>query len=155
MPLLNLSHQTQRQQSDCLAASAAMVLSALSLEVRYDRIIRLLKTGYAGTSFGNLALLESIGVQVELGRGDDFNNIALLTETLELNCPLIVAVETSELKTYWRYATSHAIVVIGINDEDVIVNDPAFEDAPKFVPINEFLIAWGEQDYSYAVITKK
>ncbi|MEM7127712.1 MAG: cysteine peptidase family C39 domain-containing protein [Chloroflexota bacterium] len=154
MPLLNLSHQTQKQQSDCLAACAAMLLSALGIKFRYSHLVRLLKTRYYGTAFENLALLESLGVKIEIDRSDDFNNIEVLTKSLERGEPLVVAVETSELQTYWTHSTSHAVVVVGIDEQNVLLNDPAFEDAPKIVPINEFLIAWGEQDYRYAILTK-
>jgi hypothetical protein len=33
-------------------------------------------------------------------------------------------------------------------------NDPAFDDAPVSVPLQNFLLAWSEFDYEYAVIER-
>jgi len=131
-----------------------MLLTDLQIEFHYNQLVRLLKTRYYGTAFSNLALLESLGVQIEIDRSDDYKNVDVLTKFLESGHALIVAVETAELQTYWTHSTSHAVVVIGIDAQTVLVNDPAFDDAPKVIPLDEFLIAWGEQDYHYAILSK-
>jgi len=56
------------------------------------------------------------------------------------------------LKSYWNEAVSHAIVVIGIDGETVYINDPAFAVAPQLIHLNEFIAAWTEKDFLYAVI---
>jgi hypothetical protein len=66
--------------------------------------------------------------------------------------PIIVFVNTVQLKSYWTSATYHAVVVIGLDAEVVYLCDPYFADFPKEVPRDEFLLAWLEQDYWYAVI---
>ncbi len=40
----------------------------------------------------------------------------------------------------------------GLDDELIYLHDPYFPDAPKEVQRDEFLLAWLEQDYWYAVI---
>ena len=67
--------------------------------------------------------------------------------------PCIVFVRTGDLP-YWSYATSHAVVVVGIDDDNVYLNDPYFEKAPQRVSHDEFLLAWSEFDYTYAVISR-
>lgn len=59
---------------------------------------------------------------------------------------------TAELKSYWTVPTFHAVVVTGLDDELIYLHDPYFPDAPKEVQRDEFLLAWLEQDYWYAVI---
>ncbi|MBV7326667.1 hypothetical protein KFU94_00105 [Chloroflexi bacterium TSY] len=61
-------------------------------------------------------------------------------------------VNTRELTSYWTEETSHVVTVIGLDDEMVVVNDPAFDDAPKHIPQGEFLLAWDEQYQRYGVI---
>jgi len=155
MKFLHVSHQTQQKEADCLIACAAMVLAYHGIPFPYTQLSRLLEARRQGTVFGNLAFLEKIGVQVSAGKSNDYDNLALLSSTLADNNPLIVAVLTSELQTYWTERAFHAVVIVGIDEENVMVNDPAFDDAPKIVPINEFLIAWGERDYLYAILTKE
>ena len=41
--LLPVLHQQQRQQADCLAACAAMILAYLDVDIEYDQLLRLLK----------------------------------------------------------------------------------------------------------------
>lgn len=38
------------------------------------------------------------------------------------------------------------MVVVGFDEDVVLVNDPAFPDAPKEVPQEEFLAAWAAAD---------
>jgi len=40
----------------------------------------------------------------------------------------------------------HDVVVVGFDENVVLVNDPAFPDAPKEVPQEEFLAAWAAAD---------
>jgi ABC-type bacteriocin/lantibiotic exporter with double-glycine peptidase domain len=148
MPLLPVSHRRQRQQSDCLIACTAMILDYLQVPFPYDRLPRLLRAEAHGTVFSHLQYLESTGVSVVVGEG----TMETLRRHLESGLPLIIAVETGELTSYWQEAVSHAVVVVGIDDDFVAVNDPAFEIAPQQIPVAEFELAWQEQDYRYAVI---
>lgn len=153
MTFLRVSHQIQQEQADCLVACAAMVLTYHSISFRHPHLPRLLKTQKQGTVFGNLAFLEKIDVHTEVGKSNDYDNITLLTSTLENSNPLIVGVLTSELQTYWKERAYHAVVVVGMDEQNVLLNDPAFKHSPQIVPIDEFLIAWGEHDYLYAILT--
>lgn len=149
MPLLSVSHQQQRQQSDCLAASASMVLGYLHIPVDYTRLLRLLRVGPIGTSFGNLAELGRLGIAVLIDNGTS----ADLRQFLASGLPVIVFLDTAEL-AYWRYEhTDHAAVVIGMDEQNVSINDPEFREAPQVCSIGEFELAWLEKDNLFAVIT--
>jgi uncharacterized protein YvpB len=56
------------------------------------------------------------------------------------------------LQWYWTYATDHAVLVVGYDEQAVYINDPAFEQAPQRVSRADFELAWLEFDYRYAVI---
>lgn len=44
-------------------------------------------------------------------------------------------------------------MVIGIGDEFIEVNDPAFDDAPITIPIAEFDLAWLEMNEFFAILS--
>ena len=80
---------------------------------------------------------------------------AMILDYLQLavknGLPVIVAVDTAAL-TYWTDDTAHAVVVVGFEQDFVLVNDPEFEQAPQSVPLDEFLLAWLEHNYRQAII---
>lgn len=65
--------------------------------------------------------------------------------------PIIVPVRTIELP-HWDADTDHAVVVVGMNEEEIYVNDPAFERAPIAITRGDFDLAWLERDEYYAVL---
>ncbi|MBI3960212.1 MAG: C39 family peptidase [Chloroflexi bacterium] len=150
MPLLSVSHQQQKQQSDCLAACASMVLDYLRIRVEYTRLLRLLRIGPIGAAFGNLTALETLGVSVLVDEGRSVDDI---TNHLLSGLPVVVFLDTAEL-VYWNYEhTDHATVVIGIENGQVILNDPEFSNAPQYCSVGEFELAWMEKDNLFAVIS--
>ena len=54
--------------------------------------------------------------------------------------------------TYWKEETFHAVVVVGYDDEQLYLNDPAFAAAPQTVGWDSFLAAWAEYDEVAIVI---
>ena len=146
-PLLPVPHKQQRQQADCLAACAAMALAYLNLHVGYDLVLNRLQVDEIGTPFSKLRLLKSWGVHAEIEQG----SMQRLVMRLLHNHPVIVAIATGELHTYWNVATSHAVDV-GMDDEFVYVNDPELSAAPHRIPTAEFELAWMEKDYLSAIL---
>jgi ABC-type bacteriocin/lantibiotic exporter with double-glycine peptidase domain len=128
-----------------------MVLQYLQISIDYSQLLAVLETDRAGSYFSNLRRLEDrLGLTLELAQGDD--DLDLFYHYLDQGLPVIAYVNTGELKSYWQYTTFHAVVVVGLDEQFVYVNDPYFADAPKEVARGEFVLAWLEQDYRYAVI---
>jgi len=128
-----------------------MVLDYIGQPVNYDRLLRLLQIDPEyGTVARNILRLSELGVEVLYTRGtlDDIRN------HLAANQPCIAFVNTGELP-YWKERTGHAVVVIGIDDESVYLNDPAFTAAPQVISHGDFLLAWMEVEEYYAVIQRK
>lgn len=149
MPWLRVSHRQQRQQADCLAACAAMVLEYFGVSFRYEQLLPLLHIRSHGTTFSALRALTGLGVSVRIDSGE----IANLQGYLIDGIPPIVFVNTG-LLSYWTSQTGHALVVTGIDEQSVIVHDPAIREPNKHIPIVEFEMAWIEQDQRYAVVTR-
>jgi len=147
--LLSVPHHQQRSHGDCLVACATMALAYLNVSVRYEHVLKLLDVKPYGTPGSRLNNLVDLGVRVRYAHG------SMDELTFELDCrrPCIALVRTSQLP-YWTYATDHAVVVVGNDEQTVYINDPAFEQAPQQVSRAEFELAWLEFDYRYGVIWK-
>ena len=148
MNFLPVSHQKQQQQADCLVACAAMVLGYLEIPFRYERLYQVLETERHGTIFSKLQNLRTLHISLQVQKG----NCQQLEDALAIGLPVIVAVNTGELKSYWQIAVAHAVVVVGIDKKFVYLNDPALDDAPIPVELAEFDLAWLEMDNLLCVI---
>jgi predicted double-glycine peptidase len=97
-----------------------------------------------GTLGRNLLRLSQLGVDVVYREG----SLRSLAETINSNRPCITLVRT-EFLPYWEYTTDHAVVVVGMDDDLVYLNDPAFANHPIRATMLEFELAWMELDYRY------
>jgi len=147
MPLvvLPVPHIQQHGIGDCLATCSLMVLTYLRHNVSYQQLFSLLQTDWYGTAFSNISNLEKLGVTVVHEQG----TLTKLYDHLKQNRPCIVAVNTNELP-YWDETTPHAIVVVGMDENWIYLNDPVFATAPMQVSHGDFDLAWFEQDEFYA-----
>jgi ABC-type bacteriocin/lantibiotic exporter with double-glycine peptidase domain len=145
--ILPIPHILQTTQADCLAACASMVLSYLNKPLPYDELLALLGVQWFGAPFSNIRNLEQIGVRILYQNGslDD------LKKHLANGEPIITPIFTGELP-YADEATNHAVVVVGIGEYYVYINDPAVSEAPIPVPKGDFELAWLERNEWYAVI---
>ena len=123
---LNVPHVQQREGGDCVVACAAMALDHLGVAIAYGQIKRILQTEWFGTPSFYIRKLEQLGLVVIYKRRA---NLQEIHEHLLNNRPGIVFVRTSELP-YWSDTTDHAVVVIGLDESAVYLNDPAFPEAP-------------------------
>jgi len=148
MPSLPVSHILQRRPGECLAACAAMALNFLNVAHNYDDLVGQLKIiPRIGGAFSNLRFLQSQGIKVLVEHGE----LETLRNALELALPPIVLVDTAHLP-YWDEATAHAVVIVGLEGDQILLNDPAFRDAPKIIRASEFELAWIDLDQFYALI---
>jgi len=146
--LLSIPHQLQHEDGECLVACAAMIMTYMGRSVAYQRLFNLLQVKkYFGALASNVRKLEQLGVRVVYEQG----TLDKLYEHLISNQPCIAFVKTSELP-YWEQVTNHAIIVVGLDDEFVYLNDPAFPIAPIQISHGDFELAWQEWDEFYAVL---
>jgi len=106
---------------------------------------------HVGTVSRNIFNLQSSTLQVVYAEG----TLELMRGWLDRDVPVIAFVQTLELP-YWGGAEArHAVVVAGIDDENVYLLDPARD--PDVIPVSlgDFTLAWEDwMDGRYAVITR-
>ena len=127
-----------------------MVLDYHQLSFRYATVLRQLDVGVGGAQFRNLVNLSSRRIDATVHEGA----IVDLRFWLSQSIPPIVFVATKELP-YWTIETFHAVVIIGMDDENVYLADPAFNTSPQIAPIGDFDLAWFEMGESYGLIRPK
>ena len=127
-----------------------MALEFFGYTTSEAKLARRLGTQPFGTPAPNLQRLEKIGFEVIY----ESTTLARLRTSLESGFPCLVFVRTGNLP-YWDEDTAHAMVAIGIDNEVIYVNDPAFDIAPQTIPLDYFLLAWSEFDHRCAVIRPK
>jgi ABC-type bacteriocin/lantibiotic exporter with double-glycine peptidase domain len=125
-----------------------MVLDYLQVPVDYRALLKLLNVREFGTSFLSLQNIERLGLHVLTLEGD----MPMLDRWLQQGLPSIVAVSTGQLASYWMEDTDHAVVVIGMDKDFIIIQDPDQATGPQQVNRAEFESAWLEQNYWCAAI---
>lgn len=70
----------------------------------------------------------------------------LFAEISRTQVPVIVFVDTGPLP--------HVLLVVGYDEDVVIVNDPFFDEAEISVPFDNFVKAWGLNG-NYMIVIKK
>jgi uncharacterized protein YvpB len=101
-----------------------------------------------GVPASRIKRLEKFGFKVVYGADATLD---VLEAALNRGLPPIVILRTVALE-YWDVVTDHAAVIVGLDETQVALNDPAFEDAPKVCSRTAFELAWSELDNRYAVI---
>lgn len=105
----------------------------------------------AGTPARNVTRLSVFRVDARHIESGTLNN---LREGVEAGAAIIVFVRTGELP-YRDEDTPHALVIVGVETDIIYVNDPAFEDAPIAMAIDDFMLAWDEFENQYAVVRRR
>jgi len=70
------------------------------------------------------------------------------------NVPVIALVRTQQLP-HWSRRSAHAVVVVGLEETAVWINDPAFEQAPISVSVGDFRLACDDMDNRVVIIWPK
>ena len=147
---LNVTHLKQSKQYTCVPACVRVVLDYLGFDLDEEQLSEILSTTPRGTTASNIARIQDIGVDVVLRSASLFDLRNLLKEKV----PHIVFLWTGNLE-YWNIACWHAVVVVGIEEDVIYINDPFFSDAPKKVVLDSFLEAWSHYDFILAEIRKR
>lgn len=150
---LKIPHYEQELNNSCLPACVRMVLAYFGIEKSEQSIRILLKTKPAGTNPVNLTNLRNWDIDTILSS----SNLDELQNNLLQEHPAIALLWTGIL-SYWdsnKYLDYlHAVVVVGYDKENILVNDPAFSNYPKTIPTDEFLEAWSYSQQMLILIEK-
>jgi len=147
---LLLEHRLQEQHAGCLIACAQITLLYLGDNRTQAELARLMRLTGGGTPAPRITYLAALGYEVTYRAGSE----ADLCQLIDQGIPAIVFLATGDLP-YWSSSTQHAVVFAGYDEEQVFLYDPVYLDAPKQVSWGDFMLAWSEFDYRYAVILPK
>lgn len=148
---LPIPHRQQLADGYCLPACVQMVLAYWGIERDQAELAKQLQMiPGAGTPGNRVRLLVSNTLEVFYGQGE----VSDLQTALKRGIPPIVLVHTGELP-YWDLATAHAVVLLGLDETEVVINDPGMTQAELHVSLGDFELAWDEMANLYALLTKK
>ena len=149
--LLKVPHHKQQKESDCLAACAAMLLTAQNIHLPYSQLLAVLDVAPWGTPHRNFRLLAEHmpHIQVTYRQG----SLADLFQAIDQGHPVVVFVWTGEL-SYWQIETGHAVVIVGYDQHYFYLNDPAFDEASQIVTHGDLDLAWIAYDTYYALVER-
>lgn len=149
--ILRVPYIRQLADGYCLPACAQMVLAYLGIKRDQVQLAKQLKMiPKAGTPGFRIRLLASKKLEVIYRSGE----IADLRVALNKGMPPIIMVVTSELP-YSELQSAHAVVLLAIDENSVLLNDPDYEEAPIRVSLGNFELAWYEMENKYALLKKK
>lgn len=147
---MNVPHYPQEQGNSCLAACVRMALAFYGAAHDEAELRRLFRTRGMGTSPARVMItLPQLGFQAIVFDG----TTALLADYLAEERPCIIHLWTEHL-SHWRDCDPaiHAVVVLALTKNQVLVSDPAFDQGPQSIPFQEFLDAWRSAGYLLMVI---
>jgi ABC-type bacteriocin/lantibiotic exporter with double-glycine peptidase domain len=145
---LNVPLFSQNDRANCLPTCVEMVSAFFGRPVKRAWLRSVLETSEIGNPGFKLRNLRRRGYEVTYAPATDER---ALTTALSAGIPPIVLLHTTHLP-YWTQETSHAVVVIALDANSAVLNDPAFSAAPQSVSRQTFLLAWSDFDYLYALI---
>jgi ABC-type bacteriocin/lantibiotic exporter with double-glycine peptidase domain len=129
-----------------------MILNYLGLDRSQIELARLVGTHpQAGTPYSRITRLRSNKINVAYQKASGLEDLA---KWLERQLPVIAFVQMRELPHWQGHWSQHAVVVVGLDQIAIHVLDPAASAQVIAVPVNDFVLAWEEMDWAYAVIAK-
>ncbi len=149
--ILSVPHLPQLANGYCLPACVQMVLAYWRIERKQAKIAKELGLiPGAGVSGNRVKTLASKKLEIFYGAG----TLIDLDSALVQSIPPIVLVNTGELP-YWQQTTAHVVVLLGIDQQTVYLNDPGLPQGNTAVSLGDFELAWDEMVNLYALIHKK
>lgn len=148
--VLSVQHSQQSEDGYCLPACAQMALRYLGEARSQAAIANLLqlRKGF-GVPASKIVNLRSRTVDVQYAANGTLETVVT---RLNAGAPVIALVQAGELPHWRGVRTQHAVLLVGADDAEVHLHDPALAHGPITVPADDFLLAWQEMDCRYAVL---
>jgi uncharacterized protein YvpB len=77
-----------------------------------------------------------------------------LQQAIAQGIPPIVLVRTADLQYWGDLDFAHAVVIVGMDQEFVLLHDPAQTQAPQVVSIGNFYLAWDSMGNLFGLIKR-
>lgn len=143
-------HYKQSKEGWCLPACARMVLAALGDARSEKALAALFGSQSFGTPASHITYLEKLGYQVIYG--------TFSLEDLHTYCQqgfFPIAFISADLVSWLPFRGAHAVVILEISQDEMVLHDPALESGALRVAINEFWLGWIELDQKAAIVIPK
>ncbi|MFN8493460.1 MAG: C39 family peptidase [Caldilineaceae bacterium] len=142
------------QQADgyCLPACAQMTLAHLGIsrsQTVLGRQLGLIKDG--GVPYSNVTRLASSELTVVFTTGA----LEDIEQWLVQGLPVIVFVQAGELPYHRGKWFQHAVLITGLDEQDVYILDPDVNIVPVKASVLDFQLAWDVMDNQFAVILRR
>jgi ABC-type bacteriocin/lantibiotic exporter with double-glycine peptidase domain len=150
--ILPVTHHRQEADGYCLPACAQMVLDYLGFPRSQETLAH------------QLGLRPPLGVPAPNIKNLNSSDLAVIYESGTLDIvqkwlgekkPVIVFVQAGELPYWFGHRFQHAVLVVGLDEQQVYLLDPAVEDEATAVSRGDFMLAWDEMDNALAIITRR
>jgi ABC-type bacteriocin/lantibiotic exporter with double-glycine peptidase domain len=137
----------QSRDGACLPACTRMALAYWG-DLRDEvEVSALLGTQSFGTPISRVTRLKEWGYNATIRNSSRADLESLLNDGI----PVIARVWTVMLD-YWPVETSHVVLVVGYDEHNAFINDPAYAGEGHSVTWDAFLAAWAEFDEMAIVI---
>lgn len=150
---LSIPHSQQIEDGYCLPACAQMALVHLGISRSQENLGRTLKIrkgfGVPASTIVNLSSRE-LDVVYQTG-----GTLDVLRNWMQKGIPVITCVQAGELPHWQKINAQHAVLVVGLDEVEVYIHDPALPQGIVAVSVGDFLLAWDEMEYRYAVIVRR
>lgn len=150
--LLAVPHRVEAFAGACLPAYLQMALAFIGVNWPQERVAgQLGHIAGAGTLARNVTRLNTPGTRVRYMTNGALEDVQASLAREEVP---VLFVRTGELP-YWEEDTTHAVLVVGLDADIILINGPAFEQAPIPVPVDDFSLAWYELGNTWAVVARR
>jgi ABC-type bacteriocin/lantibiotic exporter with double-glycine peptidase domain len=127
-----------------------MVLAYWGIRRSQNTLARQLQTiPGAGTPGSRLHNLASHNLDIYYSDG----TLDALRTAIAQAVPPIALMNTKHFP-HWQLETAHAIVVVAMDDNRVVMNDPGMNQGGTVVSLDDFLLAWDDMANLYGLIRK-
>src|SRR3954453_9319544 len=140
--LLWVKHSQQLEYGYCLPACAQMVLDHLGISRSQRELARVFKVREGvGTAAYNILFLSIRRIKAHYQLKGTLDEIQ---QWLREGVPVIACVEAGELPHWRDFHFQHAVLIVGLEEGQIFLHDPALGNGPTIVPVEDFVLAWDE-----------
>lgn len=150
--LLTVPYFPQQADGYCLPACAQMAFAHLDVsrsQAVLGRQLGIIKD--SGVPYSHVVRLASPEFNIIFATGV----LKDIEQWLVQGLPVIVFVQASELPYHRGKWFQHAVLIIGLDEQNIYILDPDTEIVPVKVPVLDFLLAWDAMDNHFAVLLRR
>lgn len=126
-----------------MPACLKMILEFFNQPAAESDLRKQLKTKPFGTHIINVFSLKEIyGIQAKI----EFWSLEELKIYLHTTRTPCIALVWTEYLAHWKQNCLHSVIVIGYDNEYMIINDPNFDKNEFLIPFDDFINAWQIND---------